>query len=126
MQTVMEYGEFQFTLPCRERPTRRLKGEMRQCFNSRSRVGSDFGTQEIYVGADGFQFTLPCRERPAMAVPNRDPLRFQFTLPCRERPRRPHSSQSDSAFQFTLPCRERQMGALAGVAGRGVSIHAPV
>ena len=124
-------SQFQFTLPCRERPE--ASGECngyRASFNSRSRVGSDTTSAEAAkpsssfnsrsrVGSDlldaltsagvaWFQFTLPCRERRALNLDHLRNHRFQFTLPCRERLTGDAPDQRDLWFQFTLPCRERR------------------
>ena len=81
----------------------------RQCFNSRSRVGSD-GARYRGSARKRFQFTLPCRERHHS--PARIPARswFQFTLPCRERLASVDDVWATTEFQFTLPCRERRRG----------------
>ena len=55
--------QFQFTLPCRERPS----------------------TQGSASSPLTFQFTLPCRERLAQAEAAQAARQFQFPLPCRER-----------------------------------------
>ena len=54
---------FQFTLPCGERPARKSPGSMSDCFNSRSRAGSDYRISYQTAIATWFQFTLPCGER---------------------------------------------------------------
>ena len=56
-------AQFQFTLPCRERPT----------------------IEAAAAQAAMFQFTLPCRERRISTQRAGVILVFQFTLPCRER-----------------------------------------
>ena len=122
--------KFQFTLPRGERlPRQRLKAA-RNCFNSRSRVGSDAAIGAIRKECIAkFQFTLPRGERPThliprstrihvsihapawgatSMVPTRWPiLMFQFTLPRGERRLVSQFSAVAAAFQFTLPRGER-------------------
>ena len=120
---------FQFTLPCRERPTALERPVVSRRFNSRSRGGSDLAPGRQAKTSAKFQFTLPRGERRGLravagehgtvsihapaggATSERRALmwrlRFQFTLPCRERPVPSSSGITVSRFQFTLPCRER-------------------
>ena len=54
---------FQFTLPRGERPELEEQDKPKECFNSRSREGSDTSLTIIVVMVRGFQFTLPRGER---------------------------------------------------------------
>ena len=79
--------EFQFTLPRGERQTAMVRrASASECFNSRSRVGSDRRFARLQTSRCSFQFTLPRGERPDTLHDEHDPQKFQFTLPRGERP----------------------------------------
>ena len=56
---------FQSTLPRRERPIPRVPIPPMECFNPRSRVGSDSPSRVAFTSVPVFQSTLPRRERLA-------------------------------------------------------------
>ena len=62
-----------------------------ECFNPRSRVGSDGKTPILRSGKAKFQSTLPCRERLRKVAMTKEEAMFQSTLPRRERHRLPNS-----------------------------------
>ncbi len=141
-------GEFQPTLPCGERPARKAGGTRPPCFNPRSRLGSDVGSQSRrhclagvsthapVWGATGvdtpscatvaaFQPTLPCGERRIRRSWSPLPGWFQPTLPCGERlPEGPGGRRHHGRwFQPTLPCGERR--AIRCAVGRHVNSFNP-
>ena len=96
-------GEFQSTLPRRERRRNTISSVGTLNFNPRSREGSDFLFLRHFRTSKAFQSTLPRRERPPRAA----------------------AAQSLAAFQSTLPRRERLVVVLAGGLLVYISIHAP-
>ena len=96
-------GMFQSTLPRRERHIFFVSESKVNCFNPRSREGSDGRNYPKISYAVWFQSTLPRRERPLNHFPI---LMFHV-------------------FQSTLPRRERRLGSVPFRITAGVSIHAP-
>ena len=127
-----KFGTFQSTLPRRERQVFFMLWRPREeCFNPRSREGSDEeeGKSDLKrdvsihapaKGATGifhavassrrmFQSTLPRRERLKMNVFHTIYRMFQSTLPRRERRNTCKAVPPfDPEFQSTLPRRERR------------------
>ena len=77
--------KFQFALPRGERHTCGKYPTGRQCFNSRSRVGSDLLLFAHIATATMFQFALPRGERRRTLTRNAGDVVFQFALPRGER-----------------------------------------
>ena len=100
---------FQFTLPRGERPPSRLAQRELYSFNSRSRVGSDFGTR-FRVASSVVSIHAPAWGATRSPMPGRrDITKFQFTLPRGERLRPRERRSKIVMFQFTLPRGERPL-----------------
>ena len=81
----------------------------KECFNSRSRVGSDLAPLPKVELGGVFQFTLPRGERRSPAPSSTRMAWFQFTLPRGERQAHDVLPIAVFAFQFTLPRGERPL-----------------
>ena len=117
-------GMFQSTLPRRERHIFFVSESKVNCFNPRSREGSDGRNYPKISYAVWFQSTLPRRERPLNHFPILMFHVFQSTLPRRERRDSYLAGEGGVTFQSTLPRRERQVTSKR-VCHLHVSIHAP-
>ena len=91
-------GMFQSTLPRRERHIFFVSESKVNCFNPRSREGSDGRNYPKISYAVWFQSTLPRRERPLNHFPILMFHVFQSTLPRRERHRKPHGRDNPAGF----------------------------
>ena len=100
---------FQFTLPRGERLFRGLSLSFLVCFNSRSRVGSDYG-DDSKVHYDGVSI-----HAPAWGATGDDGVEgggglVSIHAPAWGATSRPRRSKRSAKFQFTLPRGERPVG----------------
>ena len=124
-------GQFQSTLPRRERHTIRQATAIRRYFNPRSREGSDALTRRQPRSSQDFnprsregsdisqaqllqdwRISIHAPAKGATVVCRRVAMQhalFQSTLPRRERRRTRRCRSSWSSFQSTLPRRERRV-----------------
>ena len=80
-----------------------------QCFNPRSREGSDFSKGGNVMKDRMFQSTLPRRERPGQKRGKSIAGEFQSTLPRRERPTLDGSSIGEIGVSIHAPAKGATM-----------------